>query len=362
MQTKKSRVNTCSYELNGPDVKILAEQRITWAEKYLQLARDAQSSGDPVMAENYLQHAEHYFRLIAAAQTAQLQSQQGYVRAAGDPEIEDEEDEDDFGGLPDRFASPAERFQPQTFAPPPPQQPYNQHQQPYQERQPLLRQRAGAAAARPATDARPPGPRPGPPPGSALSRSTRSKSRSPAIATSGRNAWIATISRASIATSSPEFSGKSSPKSSSRASSSHGSSPSVWNSRGSTGSSSPVPCFQPNNLKPTSRQTCRPYQGAVRINGNGTGSAKVAVAKARRKRLARGGSARGEWRSRPVSLASSAADARSLRIRQTAKPLPRARLPASQRVTLRPGIDAPRRSPREWRMSGSRQAIINARG
>jgi hypothetical protein len=108
------------------------------AEKYLQLARDAQSSGDPVMAENYLQHAEHYFRLIAAAQTAQLQSQQGYVRAAGDPEIEDEEDEDDFGGLPDRFASPAERFQPQTFAPPPPQQPYNQHQQPYQERQPFF--------------------------------------------------------------------------------------------------------------------------------------------------------------------------------------------------------------------------------
>ena len=37
------------------------------AEKYLQLARDSQSSGDPVSAENYFQHAEHYFRLIAAA-------------------------------------------------------------------------------------------------------------------------------------------------------------------------------------------------------------------------------------------------------------------------------------------------------
>ena len=34
----------------------------------MQLARDAQSSGDPVAAENYYQHAEHYFRLIAAAQ------------------------------------------------------------------------------------------------------------------------------------------------------------------------------------------------------------------------------------------------------------------------------------------------------
>jgi len=38
------------------------------AEKYLQLARDAQASGDLIAAESYLQHAEHYNRLIAAAQ------------------------------------------------------------------------------------------------------------------------------------------------------------------------------------------------------------------------------------------------------------------------------------------------------
>jgi hypothetical protein len=38
------------------------------AEKYLQLARDAQVSGDLVAAEGYLQHAEHYNRLITAAQ------------------------------------------------------------------------------------------------------------------------------------------------------------------------------------------------------------------------------------------------------------------------------------------------------
>ena len=35
-------------------------------EKYLQLARDAGSAGDRVMAENYLQHAEHYFRILLA--------------------------------------------------------------------------------------------------------------------------------------------------------------------------------------------------------------------------------------------------------------------------------------------------------
>jgi hypothetical protein len=55
------------YESNGPDVKIRGTASHI-AEKYVQLARDAQSSGDPVGAENYFQHAEHYFRLIATAQ------------------------------------------------------------------------------------------------------------------------------------------------------------------------------------------------------------------------------------------------------------------------------------------------------
>ena len=33
--------------------------------KYQQLAKDAQSSGDPVLIENYLQHAEHFSRKLA---------------------------------------------------------------------------------------------------------------------------------------------------------------------------------------------------------------------------------------------------------------------------------------------------------
>jgi hypothetical protein len=45
-------------------------------EKYLQLARDAGSAGDRVMAENYLQHAEHYFRILLA-QGIQPGQQQG---------------------------------------------------------------------------------------------------------------------------------------------------------------------------------------------------------------------------------------------------------------------------------------------
>jgi hypothetical protein len=35
-------------------------------EKYLQLARDAGSLGDRVTQENYLQHAEHYYRIMVA--------------------------------------------------------------------------------------------------------------------------------------------------------------------------------------------------------------------------------------------------------------------------------------------------------
>jgi hypothetical protein len=89
------------YESNGPDVKIRGTASHI-AEKYIQLARDAQSSGDPVAAENYYQHAEHYFRLIAAAQEQfrqqnpyyqQQQQQQGQGAPGGDEGYEDEGDE-----------------------------------------------------------------------------------------------------------------------------------------------------------------------------------------------------------------------------------------------------------------------------
>ena len=54
---------TRSFESTGPDVKIRGTPAHI-AEKYMSLARDATSSGDPVLAENYLQHAEHYNRII----------------------------------------------------------------------------------------------------------------------------------------------------------------------------------------------------------------------------------------------------------------------------------------------------------
>jgi hypothetical protein len=115
---------TRSFESNGPDVKIRGTAQHV-AEKYLQLARDAQSSGDIVMAESLLQHAEHYFRLISAAQ----QQTNNYGRQSFEPE-EEVEDDDDFLGVPDRFAPLADRL--------PAQQPSFPASQPYQAPQPQV--------------------------------------------------------------------------------------------------------------------------------------------------------------------------------------------------------------------------------
>lgn len=97
---KSSNPLTRVYESNGPDVKIRGTASHV-AEKYIQLARDSLASGDPVGAENYYQHAEHYFRLIAAAQEQFRQGQQQpFQRPEGGSEPRDEsfDGEDDFQG------------------------------------------------------------------------------------------------------------------------------------------------------------------------------------------------------------------------------------------------------------------------
>nr|WP_181832872.1 DUF4167 domain-containing protein [Bosea caraganae] len=105
-----------SYESNGPDVKVRGTAQ-NIAEKYLQLARDAQSSGDPVAAENYFQHAEHYYRILLAAQE-QMAQQYGHsfppTRGFGDDSEEGEEEGDeDGGGFQQGAPQPDMRNQPQ---------------------------------------------------------------------------------------------------------------------------------------------------------------------------------------------------------------------------------------------------------
>jgi hypothetical protein len=120
------------YESNGPDVKIRGNASHI-AEKYLQLARDAQSSGDPIASESYYQHAEHYFRLIAAAQEhlrqnqpsyyqQQQPGQQGGMNGADDSFDDEGDDQPGMSGEP--------------YAPAPQQQPFYPQQQPQQNFQP----------------------------------------------------------------------------------------------------------------------------------------------------------------------------------------------------------------------------------
>ncbi|NWH07569.1 MAG: DUF4167 domain-containing protein [Alphaproteobacteria bacterium] len=62
---KPQNLSNRTMESNGPDVKVRGTAQNIY-EKYQQLARDAASTGDRIMAENYLQHAEHYFRVMLA--------------------------------------------------------------------------------------------------------------------------------------------------------------------------------------------------------------------------------------------------------------------------------------------------------
>lgn len=72
-----------SFESNGPSVK-LRGTAVQVYDKYLALARDATSSGDRIAAENFFQHAEHYFRLMAAnAEQQQQRAESGQRRDGG---------------------------------------------------------------------------------------------------------------------------------------------------------------------------------------------------------------------------------------------------------------------------------------
>ncbi len=82
-----------SFDSNGPDVRVRGNAWQVY-EKYQSLARDATSAGDRVMAESYLQHAEHYYRVTEAieeATQAEQKHQRGGVAAAQPP----------FGSQPD---------------------------------------------------------------------------------------------------------------------------------------------------------------------------------------------------------------------------------------------------------------------
>jgi hypothetical protein len=133
------------YESNGPDVKIRGTASHV-AEKYMQLARDAQGSGDPIAAENYYQHAEHYYRLIALANEQfrqqnpyynqqQPQQGQGAPQGAADDNYDDGDDEQPFVGQGEQSYAPQQQPYPPRDAQPFPQHQQHRPQQNYQQPQ-----------------------------------------------------------------------------------------------------------------------------------------------------------------------------------------------------------------------------------
>jgi hypothetical protein len=155
------------FESNGPDIKIRGTASHV-AEKYVQLARDARSSGDPVAAENYYQHAEHYFRLIAAAQE-QFRQNQPQPRTENEMPAEEGDDEGEsfsnFGQEPGFVPQQQQPFVPRENNPnqqrdfqPREGQPYRDQQRDQQPREHHREQREH----RPQPQYQPPQPQPQP--------------------------------------------------------------------------------------------------------------------------------------------------------------------------------------------------------
>ena len=75
------------FDSSGPEGKVRGTpQQII--EKYNQLARDAQLSGDRVATENFQQHAEHYLRMLGEAQREQDQRRDEQERQNRDRQAE----------------------------------------------------------------------------------------------------------------------------------------------------------------------------------------------------------------------------------------------------------------------------------
>ncbi len=72
---KSGNQRTQVFDSNGPDVRIRGTAHQV-CEKYLTLAKDADSTGDRILSESYLQHAEHYQRIICAWNADNINSDQ----------------------------------------------------------------------------------------------------------------------------------------------------------------------------------------------------------------------------------------------------------------------------------------------
>ena len=134
---------TRSYESNGPDVKIRGTAQHI-AEKYLQMGRDAQATGDYVTAESYFQHGEHYLRIIATAHEAMRLANPQF--RPYEPQDGEDGDEDEDGapfapGTPQPEIRYTNAPQPDAEQPDFQPQPREYRERPQQERSPRFEPR-----------------------------------------------------------------------------------------------------------------------------------------------------------------------------------------------------------------------------
>lgn len=117
---KNPNARSQNFESSGPDVKVRGNAQQV-VEKYLQLARDATSSGDRIAAEGYLQHAEHYYRLMNAhgngfdGRNGNGAGRDGATRIDGEfPGIGPQPDLAEFGGQSESAEEAAADADPET--------------------------------------------------------------------------------------------------------------------------------------------------------------------------------------------------------------------------------------------------------
>lgn len=108
------------FDSNGPDVRIRGTAHQI-CEKYLGLAKDSSAAGDHILAQSYLQHAEHYQRVINEWQEAkenreaQQQARQNQQQGQQNQKVADDNignrKEDDLG-LPQSITGKKEKTSP----------------------------------------------------------------------------------------------------------------------------------------------------------------------------------------------------------------------------------------------------------
>ena len=96
------------FDSNGPEVRIrgTAHQVV---EKYLALAKDAASTGDRILSESYLQHAEHYQRIINSWDEGVQEGRQQFYQpgVSAEPFVQQGQNADNIGNQKADLALPA---------------------------------------------------------------------------------------------------------------------------------------------------------------------------------------------------------------------------------------------------------------